>query len=116
MTKEEAEEFVEQWWMSNEKIFKYRREFFADDYVVIAKKEDGIFPVDTTRSTYKKFTKFYRAEIIKMLMDQTLVYYSDNRSSIDCVYLKTGGCECGAYLNINWGHSQSCRLRHKNGI
>jgi hypothetical protein len=112
VTKTEADEFLQNWWLTTEKVFRYRQELLEDEYMIIMKKNNEEFVPDKPRSTYK-LEPMDKDAISSLLQSQVLVYHVDAKWSTDCRVIKTGGCDCGGHKNRNWGHSYWCELVKK---
>lgn len=113
MTKTEAEEFLEKWWHIHSYVFRFRREFLSDEYIIISKADPNSYVPDKANSTFR-LEPMDRATILTMIMSNQLVYVSEKSWSTDCRTLKTGGCECGAWkIKDTPGHSDWCKLYKK---
>jgi hypothetical protein len=110
MTNTEVEHFLNDWWIDSGKVFRYIREFMFDEYILVFKKSyEPAFVVDIT-STYK-LSDMNRDAISYKLRVGELVYSGEQKFGIDCKTMKTGGCECAAWIKPGSIHSDWCKLK-----
>jgi len=98
-----AEDQLRLWYEGSEKIYKYRREFVPPEYVVYKKEAGASEQPDPTyrfikeKSTYQ-LDDLSQESFIKKLCSEELVYERDVGWNADPKKLKTGGCDCGAWI------------------
>src|SRR5579871_6810717 len=92
MLKADAETILLNWWTGSGKVFRYKREFMFDEFILIYKRGE-MFVVDQT-STYQ-IKDMDSAGLISMLQRGELIYFGEPRFGETCRDIKTGGCDCG---------------------
>jgi hypothetical protein len=120
MSPSEAKDFLTFWDSEVSKTFVYNDgEFIKNEYLKIVKyydKEGNIYLIDGS-STYFPNNKLRltEEELIKMLTKKHLEVRSNFRYDSPRT-LKTGGCECGAYVlkDNTYLHSKWCPMHKRD--
>jgi hypothetical protein len=105
----EAEEIVKMWALGEGKIFKYPRPLLPDEYVVLKKEHYNLYKFSPKDSTYQ-LKDFDRDTLILALVNEELVYIKDHTYRTNTKTLKTGGCDCGAWIlrDSKYLHDEKC--------
>jgi hypothetical protein len=120
MTPREAADFLMLWDSDSHKTFTYTDgEFVTNEYLKIVKYFDtagNIYLIDGS-STYFPNNKLRLTEDdIKKMLTQKHLVVKGNYSYETPKSLKTGGCECGAYVlkDNKYLHSKWCPLHKRD--
>jgi hypothetical protein len=111
MDKEQIADLYHLWHESDIKVFKYKREFLPDEFLVVKKDTEGNLVLDKTNSTiqYKGFNK---AHWEYMMLSGEIVFKENFYWHTNVLNYKTGGCTCGAWAlnNSSQTHQKGCIL------
>lgn len=97
MTNEEIVDLFTKWEYGRKKIFLYKREGALTEYLLLTYNEDQSITTDYEKSTYY-YNLYNRDHMTSLLRNGSLKYVKEYYFDKSLVELKTGGCECGAWV------------------
>lgn len=123
MIKSDIDTFIENWPLTSKKIFVYKQEFLADEYITIVKTMEKNLELTSERTIdvipylVDKVTNFIiMDEFIKLMSSEQLKEQDDKKWFMNIIDLKTGGCDMGCWATSNPDiHSFDCRKYTKSG-
>lgn len=116
MLKTAAEEFLDNWPASDIKLFKLEREFLPLEYISIRKHHSNSYQVEAQYSSTSfepSVECFNKEEMLEIVTKERLKYFRPWRWGDTAKDLKTGGCDCGAWILKDGAnlHDSKCPAR-----
>lgn len=117
MVKSEAAQSLKIWNTLDARVYRYSMSLRPAEFVTFRKTDMDLsdpenprcnFICDPSRSTYDLGTIEYD-KFLRMVSNEILTYHKDHSYNTDVHSIKTGGCECGA-----WILKDSVYLHHKD--
>lgn len=108
MLQSELENHIKFWPQNQSRIYRYRLGFY-EPHVLTLVREGDLFKIVPEYSTIKSYPVQSDESLFKEIATNVLVFHGEPYYGFDPVRLRTGGCECGAFIN-NSMHYRNCPL------
>lgn len=110
MLKSELEHHVNEWPEGETRVYRFKMGIYIPHVVSII-REKNIYKCVKEGSTYKDYPDSNSQELMDAISTNRLTYHDTYRWHFDPVRLRTGGCDCGAFITTEPNlHSPICNL------
>lgn len=98
-----AQEILDGWTDDTRKVFYYYNNVYSPDVVILLRVDKDKYICDKYQSS-TEIDDMNEETLLKQLTKESLVFIENFNYYMDYTQLRTGGCQCGAWLSHEKEH------------